>query len=76
MKIHKRYCDNSVSWNCCFSQKTKVVIKEKNDILEKSINEIKKDDLILTYVNGEKNLLKLNIRKNMMMNLSFMNLNV
>lgn len=48
-------CDNRrFSWNCCFSQKTKVVIKEKNDIIEKSINEIKKDDLILTYVNGEK----------------------
>ena len=45
MKIQKRYCDGSTSWNCCFSQKTKVVIKEKNDIIEKSINEIKKDDL-------------------------------
>ena len=54
MKMQKRYCDHSISINCCFSKNTKVIVKEKNDIIEKSINEIKKDDFILTLVNGEK----------------------
>jgi hypothetical protein len=48
-------CDNRRwSWNCCFSRDTKITVKEDNNIVKKYIFEIKKDDLILTLVNGEK----------------------
>ena len=62
MKNAKKWCDGSTSWNCCFSRDSKILVKKNDQCLEKSIYEIKKDDL--------------NIQKNMMMNLNFMNLNV
>ena len=54
MKKQKKHCDHSVSFNCCFSRDTKITVKEDNNIVKKYIFEIKKDDLILTLVNGEK----------------------
>lgn len=54
----KKWCDNSTSWNCCFSRDSKILVKENDQCLEKSIYEIKKDDLILTIVDGEKSLSK------------------
>ena len=60
MQNLKKYCNNSTSWNCCFSRDTKIMVNENNKIIEKKIYEIKKDDLILT----------------LMKNLNFMNLNV
>lgn len=48
-------CDNKrFSWNCCFARDTQITVKENNNIVKKSIFEVKKGDLILTLVNGEK----------------------
>ena len=54
----KKHCDNSTSWNCCFSRDTKILVKENNKLIEKSIYEIKNDDLILSVINGEKKFVK------------------
>ena len=54
MKSQKKYCDGSTSWNCCFARDTQITVKENNNIVKKSIFEVKKGDLILTLVNGEK----------------------
>jgi len=57
-------CDNRrFSWNCCFSRNTKIIVNENNKIIEKNIYEIKKDDLILTLVNGEKKFTKVKYTK-------------
>ena len=57
-------CDNRrFSWNCCFSRNTKIIVNENNNVLEKNINEIKRDDLILTLVNGEKKFTKVKYTK-------------
>ena len=59
----KKYCDHSNSWNCCFSRDTKILVKENNQCIEKSIYEIKNDDLILSFVNGEKKFVKVKYTK-------------
>ena len=52
-------CDNRrFSWNCCFSKDTKIIVKENENIISKKISEIKKDDLVLTLINGEKKFTK------------------
>jgi len=57
-------CDNRRwSWNCCFSRNTKIIVNENNNISQKNIYEIKKDDLILTLVNGEKKFTKVKYTK-------------
>ena len=57
-------CDNRRwSWNCCFSRDTKIIVNENNNISQKNIYEIKKDDLILTLVNGEKKFTKVKYTK-------------
>ncbi len=37
-----------------FFKKTEITVKENNTYLKKKISEIKKDDLIMTLVNGER----------------------
>ena len=57
-------CDNRrFSWNCCFSRNTKIIVNENNKIIEKNIYEIKKDDLILTLIDGEKKFTKVKYTK-------------
>lgn len=57
-------CDNRRwSWNCCFSRNTKIIVNENNNISQKNIYEIKKDDLILTLINGEKKFTKVKYTK-------------
>ena len=51
-------CNNCLSLICCFSKDTIITVKENNEIIKKSIPEIKKDDLILTLINGEKKFTK------------------
>ena len=63
MQNLKKYCDGSTSWNCCFSRDTKIMINENNKIIEKKIYEIKKDDLILTLIDGEKKFTKVKYTK-------------
>ena len=59
MANNPHLCDNRrFSWNCCFSKDTKITIKENGNIINKKISEIKKDDLILTIINGEKKFTK------------------
>ena len=59
MKNYKNTCDNvGFSWNCCFSKETKITVKENGNIINKNISEIKKDDFILTLINGEKKFTK------------------
>ena len=38
---------------CCFSKDTIILVKEKDNIIKKPISDIKKDDFILTLINGE-----------------------
>ncbi len=59
----KKYCDDASSWNCCFSRDTKILVKENNKLIEKSIYEIKNDDLILSVINGEKKFVKVKYTK-------------
>ncbi len=54
MKNMKKTCDKCISINCCFSKNTEITVKENNTYLKKKISEIKKDDLIMTLVNGER----------------------
>ena len=57
-------CDNKrYSWNCCFAKDTKIIVNENNKIVEKNISDIKKDDLILTLINGEKKFTKVKYTK-------------
>jgi hypothetical protein len=41
-----------------FSKDTIILVKENNNIIKKSISDIKKDDFILTLINGEKKFTK------------------
>jgi hypothetical protein len=43
---------------CCFSKDTIILVKENNNIVKKPISDIKKDDFILTLINGEKKFTK------------------
>ena len=57
-------CDQKYfSWNCCFSKDTEITVKENNILVKKKIFEIKKDDLIMTLVNGEKTFTKVKYTK-------------
>ena len=59
MMNNPHLCDNRhFSWNCCFSKDTKIIVKENENIISKKISEIKKDDLVLTLINGEKKFTK------------------
>ena len=64
MMNNPHLCDNRrFSWNCCFSRNTKIIVSENNKIIEKNIYEIKKDDLILTLIDGEKKFTKVKYTK-------------
>ena len=57
-------CDSRrFSWNCCFSKNTKIIVNENGNISQKNIYEIKKDDLILTIIDGEKQFKKVEYTK-------------
>ena len=43
---------------CCFSEDTIILVKEKNNIIKKPISDIRKDDFILTLINGQKKFTK------------------
>lgn len=59
MMNNPHLCDHRrFSWNCCFSKDTKITVKKNENIINKKISEIKKDDLILTLINGEKKFTK------------------
>ena len=62
--------------DCCFSKDTIVTINEDGIIIKKFIQDVKKDDLILTLFNQKKYLQKCYLRKIMMKGfINFMNLN-
>ena len=42
MQNLKKYCDNSTSWNCCFSKDTRIMVNENNKIIEKKYMRLKK----------------------------------
>ena len=59
MANNPHLCDNRrFSWNCCFSKDTKIKVKENGNIISRKISEIKKDDFILTLINGEQKFTK------------------
>ena len=50
--------------NCCFSKNTLVTIKEDGKIIKKCIQDVKKDELILTLFNQKNIFTKVLYKKN------------
>ena len=54
----------SFSLNCCFARDTKLIVKENGKIIKKNIQDIEKDDNVLTLINGEKIFTKVKYKRN------------
>ena len=52
------------SWNCCFAKNTKLTVKKDDKIFKMNIQDIEKDILVLTLINGEQKFTKVKYKKN------------
>ena len=56
-------CNVCISNNCCFRKNTKLTVKKDGIIFKKNIQDIEKDALVLTLINGEKRFTKVKYTK-------------
>lgn len=64
MSKEKKCYPSSCCCDCCFSENTIVTIKENEKIIKKCIQDVKKDELILTLFNTKKIFTKVLYKKN------------
>ena len=57
-------CNICISFVCCFARDTKLIVKENGKIIKKNIQDIEKDDNVLTLINGEKIFTKVKYKRN------------
>ena len=57
-------CNVCISNNCCFAKNTKLTVKKDDKIFKMNIQDIEKDILVLTLINGEQKFTKVKYKKN------------